>query len=44
MDAEYAGGAYPKKRKSDAHQFDTVKSHDRSETYCWTPKLNREES
>jgi hypothetical protein len=34
-------GAYPKKRKkSAADQFAVVKY--RSETYCWTQKLNRE--
>jgi hypothetical protein len=40
--AGYAGGAYPKKkRKSVAGQFAVVKY--RSETYCWTKKLNRED-
>jgi hypothetical protein len=33
-------GAYPKKKKSVAGQFAAVKY--RSETYCWTQKLNRE--
>ncbi len=34
-------GAYPKKKKSLAGQFAAVKY--RSETYCWTQKLNRED-
>ena len=35
-------GAYPKKKKkSAADQFAAVKY--RSETYCWTQKLKREE-
>jgi hypothetical protein len=35
-------GAYPKKKKkSVAGQFAAVKY--RSETYCWTQKLNRED-
>ena len=35
-------GAYPKKKKkSVADQFAAVKY--RSETYCWTRKLNRED-
>ena len=35
--------AYPKKKKkSVAGQFATVKY--RSETYCWTQKLNREDN
>ena len=35
-------GAYPKKKKkSVAGQFATVKY--KSETYCWTEKLNRED-
>ena len=33
-------GAHPKKKKSVAGQFAAVKY--RSETYCWTKKLNRE--
>ena len=33
--------AYPKKKKSAADQFGAVKY--RSETYCWTQKLNRED-
>jgi hypothetical protein len=43
MKAEYTGytGAYPKKKKkSVADQFAAVKY--RSETCCWTKKLNRE--
>ena len=32
-------GAYPEKKKSFADQFAAVKY--RSETYYWTPKLNR---
>jgi hypothetical protein len=40
--AGYAGGAYPKKKKrSVAGQFAAVKY--RSETYCWTKKLDRED-
>jgi hypothetical protein len=34
-------GAYPKKKKRVAGQFAVVKY--RSETYCWTQKLNRED-
>jgi hypothetical protein len=34
-------GAHPKKKKSVAGQFAAVKH--RSETYCWTRKLNRED-
>ena len=34
-------GAHPKKKKSVAGQFAAVKH--RSETYCWTHKLNRED-
>ena len=34
-------GAYPKKKKSVADQFAAVKY--RSEKYCWTQKLNRED-
>ena len=38
----YAGGCLPKKKKkSVAGQFAAVKY--RSETYCWTAKLNRED-
>jgi hypothetical protein len=33
--------AYPKKKKSVADQFAAVKY--RSETHCWTQKLNRED-
>jgi hypothetical protein len=33
--------AYPKKKKSVVGQFAAVKY--RSETYCWTQKLNRED-
>ncbi len=43
--AEYAGYAegaqYPEEKKSVAGQFAAVKH--RSETYCWTQKLNRED-
>jgi hypothetical protein len=49
MKSEYAGyrqdmqeGTYPKKKKqSVAGSFAAVKY--RSETYCWTQKLNRED-
>jgi hypothetical protein len=35
-------GSYPKEKKQSlAGQFATIK--DRSETYCWTQKLNRED-
>ena len=34
-------GAYPGKKKSVAGQFAAVKY--RSEAYCWTQKLNRED-
>ena len=42
MKAEYAGGnlSLKKKKKSVAGQF-AVKY--KSETYCWTQKLNRED-
>jgi hypothetical protein len=33
--------AYPQKKKSVAGQFAAVKN--KSETYCWTQKLNRED-
>jgi hypothetical protein len=40
--AEYATGCLPPyKKKSVAGQFAAVKY--RSETYCWTQKLNRED-
>jgi len=43
MKAEYAGGclSLKKKKKSVAGQFAEVKY--KSETYCWTKKLNRED-
>jgi hypothetical protein len=44
MKVEYAGcrrGAYPKQKKSVAGQFAAVKY--RSETYCRTKKINRED-
>jgi hypothetical protein len=34
-------GVYPKKKKSVADQFVSVKYS--SETYCWTQKLNKED-
>ncbi len=34
-------GAYPKKKKSVAGEFAAIKY--RSETYCWTQDLNRED-
>ncbi len=41
MKAEYAGGCLSKQGKSVAGQFAAVKY--RSETYCWTQKLNRQD-
>ena len=43
MKAEVSGGclSLKKKKKSVAGQFAAVKY--RSETYCWTEKLNRED-
>ena len=41
MKAEYAEECVSQKRKSVAGQFASVKY--RSETYCWTQKLNRED-
>jgi hypothetical protein len=41
--AGYAGGCYPKKKKKKSVNGQLAAVKYKSETYCWTKKLNRED-